>query len=90
MQNQRQRLNLKGRYFVGASLLLMLFVQIAMVGPVRAAADAIVVLNDVNEPPFTTAAGDGFLDVIAGEAFRRAGLSLKFVKLPPRTCLDER
>ena len=49
MQNQRQRLNLKGRYFVGASLLLMLFVQIAMVGPVRAAADAIVVLNDVGK-----------------------------------------
>lgn len=42
-----------------------------------------LVLNDTNDPPFTTNAGDGFLDIVAGEAFRRAGLKLKLVKLPP-------
>lgn len=42
-----------------------------------------LVLNDTNDPPFTTNASDGFLDIVAGEAFRRAGLKLKLVKLPP-------
>ncbi|HEY9099579.1 MAG TPA: transporter substrate-binding domain-containing protein [Thiobacillus sp.] len=42
----------------------------------------ILVLNDTNEPPFTTANGQGFLDAIAGEAFRRAGVRLRLVKLP--------
>lgn len=41
-----------------------------------------LVLNDTNEPPYTTKAGDGFLDIVVGEAFRRAGLRLKLVKLP--------
>jgi len=49
----------------------------------HAASPPTLVLNDTNEPPYTTAAGDGFLDVIAGEAFRRAGLQLSLVKLPP-------
>lgn len=48
-----------------------------------AANEVTLVLNDTNDPPFTTQAGDGFLDIIAGEAFRRAGLRLKLVKLPP-------
>lgn len=48
-----------------------------------AANETTLVLNDTNEAPFTTKAGDGFLDVVAGEAFRRAGLRLKLVKLPP-------
>lgn len=49
---------------------------------VRAADLPVLVLNDVNEPPFTTADGRGFLDVVAGEAFRRAGVRLKLVRLP--------
>jgi polar amino acid transport system substrate-binding protein len=49
----------------------------------HAANETTLVLNDTNEPPFTTKAGDGFLDIVAGEAFRRAGLRLKLVKLPP-------
>ncbi len=77
----------KSRYFLGASSLLVMCIQVAVIGPGRAAADATVVLNDTNEPPFTTAARDGFVDVIAGEAFHRAGLSLKFVKLPPERAL---
>lgn len=42
-----------------------------------------LVLNDAYAPPFTTPSGDGFLDIVAGEAFRRAGYTLKLIKLPP-------
>jgi polar amino acid transport system substrate-binding protein len=42
----------------------------------------VLVLNDTNHPPYTTPAGDGFLDVVAGEAFRRSGVTLRLVKLP--------
>ncbi len=42
----------------------------------------VLVLNDTNEPPHTTAAGQGVLDIVAGEAFRRAGIQLRLVKLP--------
>lgn len=42
----------------------------------------VLVLNDTNEPPFTNADGSGFVDIVAGEAFRRAGVRLKLVKLP--------
>lgn len=47
----------------------------------------VLVLNDVNEPPFTTEASDGFLDVIAREAFRRAGVELRLIKLPAERAL---
>lgn len=42
----------------------------------------LLTLNDASEPPFTTADGKGFLDVVAGEAFRRAGVQLRLVRLP--------
>lgn len=42
----------------------------------------VLTLNDVNEPPFTTTGSRGFLDAVAGEAFRRAGVKLRLVKLP--------
>ena len=48
----------------------------------RAAERPVLVLNDTNDPPYTTPAGDGYLDVIAREAFRRAGVELRLVKLP--------
>lgn len=41
-----------------------------------------LVINDTNEPPFTTADGRGFLDLVADEAFRRAGVRLRLVRLP--------
>lgn len=41
-----------------------------------------LVLNDTNAPPFTTEAKDGFLDIVATEAFRRVGVTLQLVKLP--------
>lgn len=53
-----------------------------MAGLARAADMPVLVLNDTNEPPFTTANGQGFLDAIAGEAFRRSGVRLRLVKLP--------
>lgn len=48
-----------------------------------AAGKPVLVLNDTNDPPFTTADRNGFLDIIAGEAFRRVGVELRLVKLPP-------
>lgn len=56
-------------------------------GPARAAEIPVLVLNDTNEPPFTTADGRGFLDAVAGEAFRRAGVRLRLVKLPAERAL---
>ena len=47
-----------------------------------AAERPVLVLNDVNDPPYTTPERNGFLDVIAGEAFRRVGVELRLVKLP--------
>lgn len=46
------------------------------------AATPVLVLNDANEAPYTTASRDGYVDMIAIEAFRRAGLSLRLVKQP--------
>lgn len=43
----------------------------------------VLVLSDTNEPPYTTPARNGFLDVIVGEALRRLGYELRLVKLPP-------
>jgi len=51
-------------------------------GLTRAAEAPVLMINDTNEPPFTTADGQGFLDAVAGEAFRRAGVRLRLVKLP--------
>lgn len=47
-----------------------------------AAERRVLVLNDTNEPPYTTADRRGFLDVVVGEAFRRLGYELQLVKLP--------
>jgi polar amino acid transport system substrate-binding protein len=47
-----------------------------------AASLPVLVLNNPTEAPFTTVAGDGMLDVVVSEAFRRAGLRLKLVRLP--------
>jgi polar amino acid transport system substrate-binding protein len=51
--------------------------------PVAFAAEKPVLeLNDTNDPPFTTEDRNGFLDVVAGEVFRRVGVELRLVKLP--------
>lgn len=52
------------------------------VGGICRAEIPVLVLNDTNAPPFTTDDHQGFLDAVAGEAFRRAGVKLRLVKLP--------
>ena len=48
---------------------------------------ATLVLSDANEPPFTTPDRTGFLDAVAGEAFRRAGVKLRLVRSPSERAL---
>lgn len=62
--------------FVIAGALLLI------AGMARAAGLPVLVLNDATAPPFTTTDGKGFLDAVAGEAFRRAGVRLQLVRLP--------
>ena len=45
------------------------------------------VLSNETAAPLTTADRTGFLDVIVGEAFRRAGLSLRLERLPAERAL---
>lgn len=70
---------------VGVPMLLVACVLAA--GMARAADMPVLRINDTNEPPFTTADQRGFLDAVAGEAFRRAGVRLKLVKLPAERAL---
>ncbi len=67
---------LPGRIARGVLVLLL------MLPAAGATERPVLVLNDTNDPPYTTPAGDGYLDMIAREAFRRAGVELKLVKLP--------
>jgi polar amino acid transport system substrate-binding protein len=46
-----------------------------------------LILSDTYETPYTTEAGDGFLDIIVAEAFRRAGLQVKMVRVSPERAL---
>jgi polar amino acid transport system substrate-binding protein len=57
-------------------------VLLLMAGLARGAEMPVLVLNDTNEPPFTTIDGTGFVDAVAGEMFRRAGVRLRLVRLP--------
>jgi polar amino acid transport system substrate-binding protein len=49
---------------------------------VHAAPGRTLIINNTNEAPLTTDSRDGFVDIIATEAFRRAGANLDLVKLP--------
>lgn len=71
---------------------LILYLMMACVGmtwfmSASAANETTLVLNDPTNEPFTTPAGDGFFDIVIGEAFRRSGLQLKLVKLPAERAL---
>jgi len=55
--------------------------------PVHAVDKPTLVLNDANSAPFTNEAGTGLVDVVAREAFRRAGLNLKLIQLPAERAL---
>ncbi len=54
----------------------------ALPGAFFAAERPVLVLNNTDGPPYSTPEGDGFIDLVGGEVFRRAGLALKTVKLP--------
>ncbi len=47
-----------------------------------------LVLNDANSAPFTNKAGTGLVDIVAGEAFRRAGYKLELIQLPAERALQ--
>ena len=78
-QDGRQKGYIRKRFLLSSMLLALIFSAQAT----HASNVATLVLNDPNFPPFTNKGGDGFFDIIAGETFRRAGLRLKLVKLPP-------
>jgi len=69
------------------SLILIASILLLMAGLARAAALPVLVLNDTNAPPYTAPDRSGFLDAVASEAFRRAGVELKLVKLPAERAL---
>jgi polar amino acid transport system substrate-binding protein len=80
------------RHKSGVSLKIRFFIAIAsalLLGAsgVYATETPTLVLNDTNDPPFTTPDQNGFLDVVASEAFRRVGLKLRLVKLPAERAL---
>jgi len=65
-----------------------ILLALALGGPASHAADEpTLVLSDTYDTPYTTEAGDGFLDLVAAEAFRRAGLHLKMVRVSPERAL---
>lgn len=72
------------RILAAASVVACLFA-----GATESAARTVLVVNDTNSPPFTAPDRSGFLDAVAGEAFRRAGVELKLTKLPPERALRD-
>lgn len=75
------------RRITGSRALLAVLTSMLYLSGGLAAEPRVLVLNDVNEPPYTNAERTGFLDIIATEAFRRAGLELRLVKLPAERAL---
>jgi polar amino acid transport system substrate-binding protein len=62
---------------------LPLWIAALLILPGAVAAERpVLVLNDTNDPPYTTPDHSGFIDVVAGEAFRRVGVELRLIKLP--------
>lgn len=67
---------------------LLLLASLMPISPFAVAGEPrVLVLNDVNEPPFTTPERTGFVDVIAAEACRRVGVELRLIKLPAERAL---
>lgn len=70
------------------SLLLMLVASLGgTISHAHAADIPTLVLNDANSAPFTTENRTGLVDIVATEAFRRAGLKLKLIRLPAERAL---
>ena len=62
--------------------LVLAGVLMLLAGSICRADMPMLTLNDANESPYTTTDSRGFLDAVAGEAFRRVGVKLRLVKLP--------
>lgn len=61
---------------------------LAVSGPAsHAANEPTLVLSDTYDIPYTSEKGDGFLDRVIEEAFRRAGFRLKMVRVSPERAL---
>ena len=70
----------------GRALLAVLVLMLCCSGGL-AAERRVLVLNEANAPPYTNTERTGFFDVVATEAFRRAGLELNLAKLPAERAL---
>jgi len=73
---------LKRIWLTGILLALTISGQVS-----HAANEPMLVLSDTYETPYTTEANDGFLDRVIEEAFRRAGLRLKMIRVSPERAL---
>lgn len=69
-------------------ILTYFFILISSISVAQAEKLQTLVLNDANSAPFTNKEGTGLVDVVAGEAFRRAGLKLKLIQLPAERALQ--
>lgn len=58
-----------------------------MANPGRCAEPVVLTLNNSNQPPYSFSDGTGFVDIVATEAFRRAGVQLRLVRLPAERAL---
>lgn len=73
---------LRSRLFMAAPVLF-----VWLIGEANADTTRQLVLSDTYDVPYTTVAGDGFLDLVAQQAFRRAGVDMKFIRVPPERAL---
>ncbi|MEK6664698.1 MAG: transporter substrate-binding domain-containing protein [Pseudomonadota bacterium] len=72
---------------IGRAVVATIFALASLVPGMAAAELPVLVLNDTNDAPYTAPDSSGFLDAVAGEAFRRAGVTLRLVKLPAERAL---
>lgn len=67
--------------------ILIILACVALAAVSGIAQSQTLVLNDAGGPPFTTTDGNGFLDIIAGKAFKEVGLTMKLIRTPPERAL---
>ena len=82
---------LRGAALITATLAVAVLIAASLCASRATAAPAhempTLVLNDANSAPFTNDAGTGLVNIVATEAFRRAGFRLKLVRLPAERAL---
>lgn len=82
-QHRRQSKYIRKRFWLSG----LLFALAVSGNASHAANEPTLVLSDVYDTPYTTETGNGFLDLVIEEAFRRAGLRLKMVRVSPERAL---